>query len=279
MVFGIASALALAGCSAAPQPQAKNGPTIVSLNPCLDAILVEVARPEQIGALSHYSHDPASSSIAQNIARKYPVTGGTAEEIIAINPDLVLASTFIAPATKAALEKAGLRVETFGSPASVDESTDQVSALAQLIGREDAGRQLVDRISASLALPDPSSRPITALLWQPGEIVAGDASLIWDQLRHHGLSNHAADMGLGQADRVSLEAVLADPPQLLLIAGGAAGQSHPLLDRLADTHVVQFDPSLFYCGGPSIIEAGRRLNEIQEGYASRTMQEVAEDAG
>ena len=94
----MASALvsAIAGC--APQTPAEDVasdlPRIVSLNPCLDAILVEVAEPEQILALSHYSADPAASSIPQDIARRYDVTGGTVEEVIALEPDIVLASTF-----------------------------------------------------------------------------------------------------------------------------------------------------------------------------------------
>ena len=36
---------------------------IVSLNPCLDVILVHVADRAQIAAISHYSHEPSSSSI------------------------------------------------------------------------------------------------------------------------------------------------------------------------------------------------------------------------
>ena len=73
-------------------------------------------------ALSHYSHDLGSSSIAPATAARYGVTGGTAEEVIAARPDLVLASIYLPQPTKAALERAGLRVATFGSPTTVAES-------------------------------------------------------------------------------------------------------------------------------------------------------------
>ncbi|MFM7349954.1 MAG: ABC transporter substrate-binding protein, partial [Erythrobacter sp.] len=145
-------------------------PTIVSLNPCLDAILVEVAPPAQVLALSHYSRDPGSSSIPAGVAARFGVTGGTAEEVIAARPDLVLASIYIPQPTKAALERAGLKVATFGSPTTVAESLAQVREVAALAGRKAEGEALARRIAAP---PAPAGAPIDTLLWQPGEIVAG----------------------------------------------------------------------------------------------------------
>ena len=46
---------------------------IVSLNPCLDVILVHVADRAQIAALSHYSHEPSSSSLGE-LGRTFPFT-------------------------------------------------------------------------------------------------------------------------------------------------------------------------------------------------------------
>jgi iron complex transport system substrate-binding protein len=241
---------------------AKDGaPTIVSLNPCLDAILVEVAPPEQVLALSHYSRDPGSSSIPPHIAARYGVTGGTAEEVIALQPDLVLASTFLPQPTRAALERAGLKVETFGSPVTVAESAAQVRAVAQLAGRAGQGEALAADTAAAPANPPP---PIDALLWQPGEIVAGETTLIAELMRQEGFASHAAARGLQQADLVTLERVLSDPPQVLLVAGDAPGQRHPLLDgAFKQMQIADFDPSLIYCGGPTIPKARARLRAIR----------------
>ena len=48
----------LGGAATAREPR-----RVVSLNPCLDVILVHVADRAQIAAISHYSHEPSSSSI------------------------------------------------------------------------------------------------------------------------------------------------------------------------------------------------------------------------
>jgi iron complex transport system substrate-binding protein len=248
--------------------EAKRGPSVVSLNPCLDAILVELAQPEQILALSHYSRDPASSSMDPVLAARFEVTGGTAEEVLALQPDIVLASSFIDPATRAAFERLGVRVESFGSPTSVEESIAQIRRLADITGQVPQGDRLALEIERSL--PDQSRPPISALLWQPGQIVPGEATLIDELLTLSGFVSHSRALGLDQADHVSLEKVLIDPPQVLLIAGDSAGQRHPLVNGQAKAmHIARFDPGLLYCGGPTIVRALARLDEIRAEYEAR----------
>ena len=282
-IAGLFGAAALASCAVPVPPDAEtNGAalTFVSLNPCIDAVLVEIAASDQILALSHYSRDPGASSMDPNLAAEFAYTGGTAEEVLALQPDIVLASSFIAPTTRAALERAGLRVETFGSPASVPESLAQIRELAALTGREAEGDALAERINNALVEfpPMPAEQSVTAMLWQPGQIVPGEATLVWEHLARFGLVNHAAAMGLGQAGFVSLETVLANPPDLLLIAGDQPGQTHPLLDELDQTFVARFEPNLFYCGGPSIIRAQQRLSEIREAFMSNPPGGITHDA-
>ncbi|MHA7818684.1 MAG: ABC transporter substrate-binding protein [Erythrobacter sp.] len=252
-------------------------PTFVSLNPCLDAILVEVSNPEQVLALSHYSRDPAASSMDVEEAGRYAVTGGTAEEVIALQPDIVLASSFMDPVTKTALERAGMRVETFGSPASVEESAEQVLRMGEMTGGNRAASSLARDMTFPLwpplstppAPPEMGWEPIpdpSLLLWQPGQIVAGEGTLIAQIIREEGFSNYAAERGLRQADHVPLERIVSDPPEVLLVAGDSAGQRHPALANLNIRMVAAFDPRLFYCGGRSIIEARERLSLLRESF-------------
>ncbi|WP_086617361.1 ABC transporter substrate-binding protein [Erythrobacter tepidarius] len=258
----LAAILLAGGCAPVASEGAAHRPRIVSLNPCLDAILVAVTPPDQVLALSHYSRDPGSSSIPPAVAARYPVTGGTAEEIIALAPDLVLASSFLPQPTRTALERAGLRVEAFGSPASLAESIAQVREVAQLAGAVDEGEALVAAM-ARAAAPVAPGDPVDTLLWQPGEIVAGEATLVAELLRAKGFVSHAAAMGFGQGDHVALETVLARPPALLLVAGDSAGQRHPVLHQLARTQVVPLAPNYLFCGGPTVIALGKRLDQLR----------------
>ncbi|MGB6152288.1 MAG: ABC transporter substrate-binding protein, partial [Pricia sp.] len=223
---------------------ASEKPRIVSLNPCIDALLVDIAEPEQVIALSHYSRDPSSSSIPREIAAGYGFTGGTAEEVLALAPDIVLASTFMPAAKRAALERLGLRVETFDSPSSVAESAAQIERIGALTGNARPARELALQISR--AAPSQAPAPMTTLLWQPGQIVPGEATLVGELMRRNGLVSHAQALGLNQADYVSLERLLSEPPELLLIAGSSTGQQHPSLQRLNNTRVEPIETRLLY---------------------------------
>lgn len=265
----LAALLMLAGCGPVAEPvppPLPPRPVIVSLNPCTDAVLVEVADPRQIAALSHWSRDPASSSLPQPTARRFGVTGGTVEEVLALKPDLVLASTFIDPATRHALDRLDVRVETLGIATTLAESEAQVRWIAALSGDRAAGERLIARMREALraATPAPGERVIDTVLWQPGGIVPGQGTLIDDLLARTGFANGAAARGYAQADYLPLEEVVADPPELLLVSGSEVGQAHPVLDRLKQTRRASFDPSLLYCGGPTVIRAAAYLGALRK---------------
>lgn len=244
-------------------------PSIVSLNPCTDAILAEVAAPEQILAISSYSHDPAASSMDLATARRFKAVSGTVEEVLALRPDLVIGSTFTPPASVQAMGRLGLRFEQFGMAGTVEESEAQVRRIAALAGHPERGEALVARIRAALAENHaPAATAVSALVWQSGGIVPGNETLIADLLRRTGFANAAAARGLGQADMLPLEQVLADPPQLIFAASHGAGNedrmlAHPALAKLNGLRRETLDPSLLWCGGPTIIRAAQRLGEVR----------------
>lgn len=262
----IAACALVAGCGS---PQPTRGPLpypkIVSLNPCADAILAEVTAQGQLLAVSHYSHDPAATSMDLVTARSFPATGGSVEEVLALDPDVVVGSTFMAPATVKAFEQLGVRVETLGIASSVAESAAQVRKLANLAGQPGKGQALIDRMDAALAATAHDGAPVVTVLWQDGGIVPGEGTLVTALMEHTGLTSHSAARGMKQADYLSLERLLADPPELLLVAGNERAQVHPALSRLEDMRTRRLASSLLYCGGPSVIRAVERLKEIKVG--------------
>ena len=267
--FAALVALALGGCTAAAQPErAGPQPSIVSLNPCTDAILAEVADPAQIRAISHYSHSAASSSMDLAVARRFPAVSGSVEEVIALRPDVVVASSFLPPATRAAFDRLGVRVELVPIATTVEDSRAQVRSLAALAGHPDRGEALVARMDGTLAQASMPGPRVDAIVWQSGGIVAGEGTLISDLLRRTGFANAAAARGMRQADQLPLEALLANPPRVILAAGSEASQEdrmlrHPALSALRHTRRERLDSSLLWCGGPTVIRAAERLSAIR----------------
>lgn len=268
MRTALASLALLAGCAAPAPPREGGGrPTIVSLNPCADAILAEVADPAQVLAVSHYSHDPRSSSMPLDLSRRYRATGGTVEEVLALNPDMVIGSSFMPPATRAAFQRLGVRVETVGTVRTVAESAAQVRQLAALSGHPARAEALVTRIEAALVEANAPGSAVPAILWQPDGIVPGDGELVSDIMRRAGFTNQSAARGMGQADYLALERLLAAPPRVLLVAGSERGQHHPVLAHLPGMARARVAPSLLFCGGPTIARAARRFAQIRRGLS------------
>ena len=259
---GAGLALGLGGAGPAPR-------RVVSLNPCLDVILFHVAAPGQVAALTHYARDPQASSLAQ-VARHIPVTHETAEEVVALRPDLVLMSEHSALATRNALTRLGVRLALFDVPQTIAASLAQVRQVAAALGRARAGEVLVARIETAVeaAAPPPGARPITALVYQPNGFAAGVGTLTDEMMRRTGFENVAARYGLGRWGNIALEQIIADPPEVLLAGEAAPGAptwadrvlNHPALRRMSHRMRREVFPQrLLYCGGPVLIETAATL--------------------
>lgn len=247
---------------------------IVSMNPCVDAVLVEIATQHQIAAISHYSHDPRATSLPLAQAQQYPVVFDEAEDIIAAKPDFVIAGPHVARPTLAALTRIGIPVMEVPVPQSVAESEAQITQIAARIGRRAAGAALNQRIERALdAATSHDRRRIPALIWQSSGLVPGRGTLVDDLLNRTGFRNISADIGLAQWDQLPLESLLAHPPSVLFtgIANMDVGQSdanrmlnHPALRMAAARfHVTDYPSGLLHCGGPVIIRAAGRLSSVR----------------
>jgi len=247
---------------------------IVSLFPCIDAILLRVADPDQIAALSALSRQAEVSSVAGDEARRYPTARDDAEALLSLKPDLVVVSRYTASTTLRALRRAGVRLLIVEPQRSVAESLSQVHEVAQAVGHTERGEALAARIAAALdrARPEgPDHRP-GALVFQNGGFVAGPGSLIDDMLNRTGFSNRAAAYGVKDFGEVSLERIVRDPPQVLLAAEPKAGAPgfgervlrHPALLALKDRMRIEaFPQSLLLCGGPVLLQTAPRLAAIR----------------
>jgi iron complex transport system substrate-binding protein len=265
----LAGALGVATPAAAASPQ-----RIVSLNPCLDTMLVHLADRAQIAGLSHYARDATSSTIAE-IARTLPSVRESAEEIVALQPDLVLTSQHSGLATRAALGRLGVAVETFGVPDTVAASHDQIRAVARAAGHAPRGEALVARIDAAIAAaaPPPGRVKLRALVFQARGLSPGAGTLIDDMLRRTGFENAAPSYGVRFWGNVPLEALLADPPDLLLSGAPAPGAptwsermlAHPALARLRGRmRQTTFPSACLYCGGPVLLKTAPLLAAARE---------------
>lgn len=253
--------------AAAPPPARPAAPPrrIVSLNPCADALLWQLADPARIASISHYSQDPRATSVPLAWARARLANGGTAEEIVRLKPDLVVAGPHVAPATLAALQRLGIPLVTLPVPASVVESLAQIDRLGAILGEPRRAAALRRRIEAALrsAAPPPGARPVPALIWQGGGLVPGPDTILDDLMARTGLANHARTHRLASWDVLDLERLIARPPALLLSGEADPDDrrlSHPAVRALGQQlATAPFPERLMHCAGPTILGVAEAL--------------------
>src|SRR5262245_5933620 len=250
----------------------------VSLNLCVDELLLRLADPRNVASVTWLARDPANSNVA-DLAAEIPVNHGLAEEIIPLNPDLVIAGIYTARPAVAMLKRTGTPLAEMGVPKNLAEVRQQIRDIATLLGEREKGEGVVGAMDAGLAaLPaaSSSSRP-RAIVLNPNGATVGKGTLVDEIMTRAGLTNVAAELGIDSYGQIPLETVVASAVDILIISASRDGPPalateilrHPVLAALSDrTRLVVLPARLWNCGGPANIEAIERLRQIAAEFAA-----------
>ncbi|TVR78385.1 MAG: ABC transporter substrate-binding protein [Rhodospirillales bacterium] len=238
---------------------------IVSMNLCTDQLALALVERWRIGSLSTLAADPDLSNVADAIDG-FRLNHGLSEEILPLEPDLVVAGSFTAQPTVRLLTRLGYPTLVVDFARSIDDVRANVRILGEAVGqmaRADALIGSMDGRLAAAAGPTGSNRR-TALYLQPNGYTAGRDSLIDDVIRHAGLTNLGAEAGIRGHGRLSLETLLALAPDILITdesrdrAPALAYEilEHPAITTLLGRSIrVKVPTRLWICGLPAIAEA------------------------
>jgi iron complex transport system substrate-binding protein len=264
LLAAIAIMLVPAALSAAGIPK-----RIVSLNLCTDELVLRLADRANIASITWLSKDAISANVV-DLAADVPVNHGLAEEIIPLDPDLVVAGTFTARTAVAMLKATRFPVTEFGVAHDVADVRSGIRKMAALVGEPARGEALVasfDERLAEIGTPAPGRRP-TALVFNANGFTVGAGTLVDDIMSRAGLDNVAAHMKLGNYSQLPLEIAVRSDVDILIISARRDGPpslatallDHPVLSKLGPkTHIVVLPTNLWSCGGPEVAEAIARL--------------------
>jgi len=237
---------------------------IVSINLCADNLLIALADPEQIAAISPYAVDPKLSFFSDRAAN-FRHDAAEAETVVELKPDLVLAGRFTKLATRDMLASLGYRVVPLDAVRSIDQSSAQIREIAKLVGHPERGEALIGEIEAARARARRATAnlavPQTAAVYQRRGYVTGGETLSADLLASVGLANTGGSLAGRIGGFVPLEQLVAAGPDYLVVAApniraedqGTALLAHPALERLypARRRIV-LPEHLTVCAGPSL---------------------------
>lgn len=219
---------------------------VVSLNLCTDQMLVLLA-PEKIAALSPLARDAGLSFVATQ-AEHLPMVRASAEAVLRLRPDLVLAAPYGAQTVLALLQQEHIPLLRITLPQDFAGIRQMTRLLASALGVPQRGEALLTGMDAELEALQHPSYPVRALVWEPRGLTAGPGTLA-DAVLHAAGMNNASN-----GRRVGLEALLRHPPDLLVVPAASAYPSlatelldHPALAALPRRSI---SPALTICAGP-----------------------------
>jgi len=242
---------------------------IISLAPSNTEILFALGLGDRVVGVTDYCNYPPEATEKPSIG-SYRTPN--IEEIVALTPDLILATYIHEDKTISQFEDTGLTVIAL-DPKLTDSVMEAIALVGRITGAEADSAELVAEMQQRLkAVTDKTGnlpaaeRPRTLyVVWHDPLMAAGDNTLQDELILKAGGSNIATELD-GYAD-ISLETVLAANPQVIIIGvGHGSGEGATLQyiqteSRLEDTaarvndRIYTVEADLVSRPGPRIIDA------------------------
>jgi len=242
---------------------------IVSLAPSNTEILFALGLGDRVVGVTEYCDYPAS-------AKEKAVIGGFStvdlERVVALSPDLILATSMHEADVLPALENSGLTVFAL-APATLDEVLESIILVGEVTGKVEEAAGLVNdmkrRMSAVTAKTEglsPEQKPrVFFITWHDPLMTPGSETRHDELIQMAGGVNIARDL-IGYAD-ISLESVIEANPEVMIAGVGmGAGEDLPAQfistePRLGNTdarcngRIYEIDTDLEGRPGPRIVDA------------------------
>ncbi|MFC1926309.1 ABC transporter substrate-binding protein [Chloroflexota bacterium] len=249
---------------------------IVSLDPSNTETLFALGLGDIVVGVTDYCNYPEEATEKTKVGSLYP--GFSLEQIVALEPDLVLGFGYTLPNYVPKLEKLGLTVIVL-APEDLDGILSNIELVGMVTATEVTAKAITDdmrkRIEAVVTKTKDAARPM--VLWEfdgtdtTKPWVAGPGSFNDVLIELAGGENVGAD-GAGPAFQMSAEAIVAADPEIVLLSDFLYGVSIESVTERAGWTVISAvrndricpitDPNLTDRRGPRIVEGLEMVAEM-----------------
>lgn len=241
---------------------------LISLDYCADQYVLALVDKANIRALSkdadsNYSHYAGS-------AAGIPKLTAEAEDILLTGPALIIRQWGGGVNAAIMFERLNIPVVQLGFGNDFDAVEANLRHVGQALGALDRAESLIDAMHAQLDGVDKSASPPRALYVTPGGVTAGTGTFIHEIMQAANVRNMAAEWGGEGWLPLDLEAIILDPPDLIITGFfdlGAVQPSHWSIARhalmkklLEETQVVHIPGNLLACPAWFAAEAVTKIN-------------------
>ncbi|WLH89821.1 cobalamin-binding protein [Pseudomonas sp. FP453] len=251
-------ALLLLACSV----QAQAAERVVSLAPSLSEIVVELGAADLLVGVLDGGERPAALATLPSVGHYGQLN---IERLLSLKPDLILLwPGSVGPAQREQLQRLNIPVYV-AEPHSLEQLASQVQAIADPLGRADAGRQLAAQLRqrlGELRQRYHRDQPLRVFyqVWNQPLYTVGGGQIISDALSVCGARNVFDGLTL-PAPQVSIESVLQRDPEVILVGDQAQKDAWSVWPNMAARVRLVPDKGLERPSG-QMVEAVARLCQV-----------------
>ena len=247
---------------------------IVSINVCADQLVATLVEQERIISLSYLSRDPNSSWLG-SLTEKIHINHGTAEEIISLNPDLVVTGAFGFRPTVSILKRLGYRVLELPFAKTIDDISTNLNLLTNAVGNNKKTNALIDRFYEETKKVPISTTEVLPLFvnYETNGWISRDDSLPNHIAQRVGFNTIGRQYEVRTSHKIDLEALLILGPDLINIgyqwnespALVSEYMQHPALEELLRrTKQINVPDPYWLCGSLKTQDAILILKQARE---------------
>jgi ABC-type Fe3+-hydroxamate transport system substrate-binding protein len=197
---------------------------IVSLSPSNDEILCALVDEKRIAGVSKFSQDAATSYVADAARRINVFVDRNAEQVVALQPDLVLAARYTKIDLKALLAETKTPLIVTIDFRNFSDVEANLRLIGQAVGEESRADAVIGEMRQKLTAARSRLRPegagLRTLYFASGNFSAGAGTSIHEILLAAGLKNAAAEAGIKGHVKITSEQVIQLDPDVILIGAG-----------------------------------------------------------
>lgn len=267
------SVLTLGGCLppktlesiSTAKPSTQQPSRIVSLDFCSDQYLLKLTDKDRILALSPDA--VKDFSYMRETAKGLPSVRPSAEDVLALQPDLIIRSYGGGPNTQTFFERAGVPVITIGWAGDIDGIMRVMEQTSEALGEAERGQAVISDMKTRLTTIETASKTQTgpqnsALYMTPTGVTSGEGSLIHEMMIAAGLTNFQTQPGW---QPLPLERLAYDKPDLIAAAffnsevndtDAWSSANHPVARaQMKNLPIISLQGAWTSCGGWFLIDA------------------------
>lgn len=236
---------------------------VVSLNLCADQLVLALADRDQIAGLTRNAASEEMSAEAAK-ARGHRILTNSAEEILVLEPDLVVGMPARRSSSIGALKGQNYRTLDLKTANTLDEIYASIRETAAALGHPARGEALIADMEKQLAAVARPGKGRVAAYYQRRGFMTGTGTLIDDLMTRVGVVNLATKLGKSDLSQISLEEMVAAQPDFLIVESatdritdqGSEMLHHPVLRDIPRVSIPQ---AWTVCGSPAYVRAAQGM--------------------